>query len=30
LLDLVAKQSFPIKVVFLFGECDARGTDGAR
>jgi len=30
LLDLVAKQSFPIKVVFLFGECDTRGTDGGR
>jgi hypothetical protein len=30
LLDPVAKQSIPIEVVFLFGECDARGTDGAR
>jgi hypothetical protein len=28
LLDLFAKQSFPIEVLFLLGECDARGTDG--
>src|SRR4030095_15515139 len=29
LLDLFAKQGFPIEVLFLFGECDARCTDGA-
>jgi hypothetical protein len=30
LLDLVAKQSLPIEVMFFFGKCDTRGTDGAR
>src|SRR5512139_1607995 len=30
LLDLFAKQSFPIEMLFLLGECDARGTYGAR
>src|SRR5262249_35220242 len=29
LLDLAAKQSLPIEVMFLFGEREARGTDGA-
>ena len=31
LLNLVAEQSLPVEMVFLFGgQCDARDTDGAR
>jgi hypothetical protein len=30
LLYLFAKQSFPIEMLFLLGECDAGSTDGAR
>jgi hypothetical protein len=28
-LNLFAKQGFPIEVLFLFGECDARCPNGA-